>query len=214
MRYGTRHLKQGTIFWFEKDIYSFPLSENNMFSPSRDTFFDFYHTFFALIIPNFAFILPFYSPFSLFHSPFSFFFYIFLFFSLPLFIFFSLNYLSWYSPPREERTGCFPIYSIAPNLKYELQLHHRGTTTSTRYIYVHLRVTYNYTYGVQVHLYTCKIHLHLRGTATTTRPKPTIYRYTFFELLINTRSDGMKIGRQHQHQWCIGVIELSYQIYS
>ncbi len=83
-----------------------PPSENDIFSPSRDTsFFDSHRGLFALHLAYFAFILSFYFPFSHFLSRFFLFlssFFLFLLhiplFSLRLFIFFPPNDIGWYFP--------------------------------------------------------------------------------------------------------------------
>ncbi len=83
------------LYFSLKTIFFPPPSENDIFSPSHDTwFFDSHRGLFVLILPYFAFILPFYFPFSHFLSPFFLFlspFFLFSFtfspFSLPLYIF-------------------------------------------------------------------------------------------------------------------------------
>ncbi len=95
-----------------------PPSENDIFSPSRDTsFFDSHPGLFVLFLPYFAIILPFYFPFSHFLSPFFLFlslFFLFLLhfppFSLRLFIFFPPNDIGWYFPPPPRGGGYFPKY--------------------------------------------------------------------------------------------------------
>jgi hypothetical protein len=88
-----------------------------IFFPFRNTlFFDSFCGLFALILPYFAFILHFYFPFlfsflfSFPFLPFSFPFLPFrlLFSSHPLFIFFPLNDITWYSPPPGK--GVFTLY--------------------------------------------------------------------------------------------------------
>jgi hypothetical protein len=122
-------LEQGSIFRSEKYIYSPPPSENDIFSPSRDTlFFDTHRGLFALILPYFAFILSFYFPFSHFLSPF------FLFLLLfPLFLFaFSyffpqMTLADIFSPPGGG--GYFPIYrSLSWNLHLLQQRWNLGTS--------------------------------------------------------------------------------------
>ncbi len=82
-----------------------PPSENDIFSPSRDTsFFDSHRGLFSLILQYFAFILPFYFPFSHFLSPFFLFLFLFFLFLFPFFLFllhfppFSLRLFVFFSP--------------------------------------------------------------------------------------------------------------------
>ncbi len=84
-------LTRGLYFGL-KPIFITPPSENDIFSPSRDTsFFDSHRGLFALILPYFAFLLPFYFPFSHFLSPFLLF--------LSPFLPFSFIFSPFFSPP-------------------------------------------------------------------------------------------------------------------
>jgi hypothetical protein len=99
--------RAGVYILVRKRYLFAPPSENDIFSPSRDTlFFNSHHGLFASHLAYFAIILPFYFPFSHFLSPFFLFlssFFLFLLhfplFSLRLFIFFPLNDIGRYSPP-------------------------------------------------------------------------------------------------------------------
>ncbi len=85
-----------------------PLSENDIFSPSRDTsFFDSHHGLFALHLAYFAFILPFYFPFLSFSFPFLPFSFTFSPFSFSPFHIFSPKWHRLIFPPPG---GYFPKY--------------------------------------------------------------------------------------------------------
>ncbi len=114
---------RGLYFGLKTIFIPPPPSENDIFSPSRDTsFFDSYRGLFALILPYFAFLLPLFLPFSHFLSPFFLFlssFFLFLlhfppFFSFPFHIFSPKRHRLIFFPPPQGGAYC-PIYRPLQN---------------------------------------------------------------------------------------------------